>query len=725
MKEKKAVNISDILIFIAVGIVLIILPLPRGTFFEKEIVPTELAVYSIFIFWSIVKLIKKEKLQVNSLLMVAVCILPIAYMLPTFLGYAANKSDAISYVMRYGAYLAAFIIASDMTKSKEQVRLWLYLIAASGVCVSLLGIDSLAGGAIGAKLGFESIGFKWNRLYGVFQYANTTGMYLGMMFFVLIGIILLSDKKYIKIISSSLMFLMLTGVLLTMSRGALLILPVIYLALLVLLKQKNQKIEMLLTTGVPGLLALLCYQPLQLASPVITEATGVASNVWLLVLAGMFISAIGSFVLLLLTNVLNKVSEKTYTILFISVIIIVIVAIGVLFFSGMYTKIIPQSILDRFMQKGEQATSGRTDFYRDGLRVLKDTWLLGAGGGAWNTLYRAYQSYDYGSSEAHNLLLQVWIETGLIGLLAYIAMLVGVVKTYIDSRKKATNSIVVLLGAVIFYVIGHSMVDFDFSYFSIPFVTFIILGALNAIGNIEDQKTVAINKLKLDKSHLNFKISAGFGTTIATVFAIFAICFIVARGYAVKATTILASGEITTDKVLEMEKNLRQATKLDPWNIKFYTMEKKLDVDMQMDLDGIYSMSEQIDPKNETAVKLHYTALTQAMKLSPKNPFINMKYGMFLIKSTNLWEEGLKHVDAALKYSPMVQTRYTEVANAYYAMAEYFVKQGQPDNAKKYYERILNLNQELDQANKKAIKPVAFDQDTLNYIEKAKQALAK
>jgi hypothetical protein len=31
----------------------------------------------------------------------------------------------------------------------------------------------------------------------------------------------------------------------------------------------------------------------------------------------------------------------------------------------------------------------------------------------------------------------------------------------------------------------------------------------------------------------------------------------------------------------------------------------------------------------------------------------------------------------------------------------------------------------LDQANKKAIKPVAFDQDTLNYIEKAKQALAK
>jgi hypothetical protein len=48
----------------------------------------------------------------------------------------------------------------------------------------------------------------------------------------------------------------------------------------------------------------------------------------------------------------------------------------------------------------------RAIFYKDGFKIFKDSWFLGAGGGAWNYLYRQYQSYNYASSQAHNYPLQ-------------------------------------------------------------------------------------------------------------------------------------------------------------------------------------------------------------------------------------------------------------------------------------------------------------------------------
>lgn len=726
MKTNSISNIIEKIIYISLCIILFILPFPRGLFFEKEIMPVQLAIYIVFILWTAYKIVNKQKFQLNSYLAIGACILPIAYMLPTFLGYAVNKTEAINYVFRYIAYFAVFIIVSDMTKSILQLKIWLYAIMLSGLGAALLGIDSLAGGSIGQSLGFvpASIGFQFNRLYGVLQYPNTTGMHFGLIFFILVGISMLSDKKYIKSICSGLMFIMLTCLMLTLSRGAILFMPVIYILLIIFLPNKNNRIELVLTTIAPIIITLILYPILQSVSPIINADSGIASKVWIFTVLGIIATILISFGLLNLTDRLNKISGKSYNIGIAVLAIILIIALAIIWFSGLYTKIIPQELLDRFFNADTGSTSGRTDFYRDGFRAIKDYWLLGGGGGAWNSIYRSYQSYAYSSTEAHNMLLQVWLETGLLGILGYLFVLIAAIKTYIDCRKSNYSilSVVILLSTII-YALAHSMIDFNFSYFSIPLIVFTLLGALNGISNI---KTESIKSFKL-------KMPVWIMDIVYVPFIVLIICFFVAKNYAAQATTIILeeseAGEgntITVPKetLIKAAQKMEDAIKYNPWEIDYYVMytSRPEDINIRMDLNKIYTWLRQTDPENVEALTLHSKAINKALELDPKNPEINSIAGKFFIEVENNFSKGIECLENALKYSPMLPSKYESVASAYYVLGEAYMEVDE-NTAIKYFERIPKLKEEVEKVNERALQPITLTENTLNYIQQAEDNL--
>lgn len=726
MKTNSISNIIEKIIYISLCIILFILPFPRGLFFEKEIMPVQLAIYIVFILWTAYKIVNKQKFQFNSYLAIGACILPIAYMLPTFLGYAVNKTEAINYVFRYIVYFAVFIIVSDMTKSILQLKIWLYAIMLSGLGAALLGIDSLAGGSIGQSLGFvpASIGFQFNRLYGVLQYPNTSGMHFGLIFFILVGISMLSDKKYIKSICSGLMFIMLTCLMLTLSRGAILFMPVIYILLIIFLPNKNNRIELVLTTIAPIIITLILYPILQSVSPIINADSGIASKVWIFTVLGIIATILISFGLLNLTDRLNKISGKSYNIGIAVLAIILIIALAIIWFSGLYTKIIPQELLDRFFNADTGSTSGRTDFYRDGFRAIKDYWLLGGGGGAWNSIYRSYQSYAYSSTEAHNMLLQVWLETGILGILGYLFVLIAAIKTYIDCRKSNYSilSVVILLSTII-YALAHSMIDFNFSYFSIPLIVFTLLGALNGISNI---KTESIKSFKL-------KMPVWIMDIVYVPFIVLIICFFVAKNYAAQATTIILeeseAGEgntITVPKetLIKAAQKMEDAIKYNPWEIDYYVMytSRPEDINIRMDLNKIYTWLRQTDPENVEALTLHSKAINKALELDPKNPEINSIAGKFFIEVENNFSKGIECLENALKYSPMLPSKYESVASAYYVLGEAYMEVDE-NTAIKYFERIPKLKEEVEKVNERALQPITLTENTLNYIQQAEDNL--
>jgi len=108
--------------------------------------------------------------------------------------------------------------------------------------------------------------------------------------------------------------------------------------------------------------------------------------------------------------------------------------------------------------------------YPIGLNMVKDDLILGIGIGNYPLLIKKYtkdyelthylQVYELIHHHLHNLYLQVFVETGLMGLSAFVFWLVCIVKYLVDSSKSLDNSrhcwlFVGLMGGVIVYLFNN------------------------------------------------------------------------------------------------------------------------------------------------------------------------------------------------------------------------------------------------------------------------------
>ena len=92
--------------------------------------------------------------------------------------------------------------------------------------------------------------------------------------------------------------------------------------------------------------------------------------------------------------------------------------------------ILPDSIISRFTSIGNLAdtsTSYRVNIWRGTIHMLEDYWMTGVGIGesAWATVYPRYSLAAIETApHAHNLYLQTWVQTGIVGLLLLFAFLI-------------------------------------------------------------------------------------------------------------------------------------------------------------------------------------------------------------------------------------------------------------------------------------------------------------
>ncbi len=711
----KSNKIVQYIIFISLGVMLFILPFPRGLFFEKEILPVQILCFGIFLVWILYKNMNKQKIEIRSYMGIAVLTLFLSYILPIILGQAANRYDALQYVIRYGAYMIIFLMMAEFTSSTKVLSLWLHILGVSGIAAALLGIDAAGSGKLNNLFGFFGGLDQWGRVNGVLQYPNSYAAYLGVVFFICIGLALITPKQILKSVYSGLTILLLAAMILTVSRGAIAMVPILFLVLLVILPGKQKRLEAILLTVAPVGVTLFSIRRLQsllhTVQNLLKEQHSTQNEmmqVWILLAGAVAVTAVATFVLLLLLKALNTVPDGWYTVGFIGILLVGAGAVFILWKTGIYTRILPEFLLQRFATMGtvEEATSGRTNFYRDGLKLLKDHWILGAGGGAWNALYRMYQSYSYGSSEAHSLPLQVWIETGIVGIGSLIVLFATTIRTYFKSRNSAYNTEQAVLLTALWMLLIHSLIDFNFSYFSLPIIAFTLIGCMEGLSDQKDCKV---------------RIPSWEGIIVGSIFLIMPICFMTSRAHAVQATAIMRSegttAESTTKALAEMEK----AVGVNGWNVHYYVQEKVTESELQMDLDRLYEYALAQGAKQDIKNR-HKDVLTKALRLNPTNPIINVKMGAFLIKHQN-FEEGIQCVEKALRYNPMGEARYQEVAQANLLIGKFYIQQNNIEQAKKLLTRVIQLEQDIEMVNQRALKPVPMTPQTTAYIEEAKELL--
>ena len=149
--------------------------------------------------------------------------------------------------------------------------------------------------------------------------------------------------------------------------------------------------------------------------------------------------------------------------------------------AGMIARIV--SILDFT----DTSTAFRIAIYQASIRILGDFWMAGLGQGieAYNRAYPFYSFAAVPSPHSHNLFLQVFLETGIIGLIVFLGVLACFFRTQFsfirntgDTRRKILSA-ALTAGAIGFLLQG--MFDHVFYNYRVMLFFFIYIGIANSL----------------------------------------------------------------------------------------------------------------------------------------------------------------------------------------------------------------------------------------------------
>ncbi|MBR6253293.1 MAG: O-antigen ligase family protein [Clostridia bacterium] len=108
--------------------------------------------------------------------------------------------------------------------------------------------------------------------------------------------------------------------------------------------------------------------------------------------------------------------------------------------------VLPKSIINRFTSIGnteDTSTSYRISIWKGAIDMFKDYWYrpIGQGTTAFNSVYPLYSLSGVGAEHTHNLFLQVAVETGAVGIIAFLFLIFRFFQCILSAIKNVTDKI--------------------------------------------------------------------------------------------------------------------------------------------------------------------------------------------------------------------------------------------------------------------------------------------
>ena len=123
--------------------------------------------------------------------------------------------------------------------------------------------------------------------------------------------------------------------------------------------------------------------------------------------------------------------------------------------------LLPDNIANRLQKNIFEDSSLQYDI--DGWTLFKESPLAGHGLGATEGLLTSVQPFFYESLYLHNHLLQVMDETGLLGLAAFLAFILGTAVLLVRQLRKARTPLAAMLLACLVMMNLHGLMEISFS----------------------------------------------------------------------------------------------------------------------------------------------------------------------------------------------------------------------------------------------------------------------
>ena len=481
-------------------------------------------IVSLFtLIYLIVKKIQREKhLIIKGKIDIAVLIFMISTIIPLIFNTYVSLEGTINFILKYWSVYGLYILTRNIVRDKEKIKVVIKTIIFSSIIPIIFGFDKFTINIFEPVYKFlNSVNIEDTRMISTFGYANTLAGYLSFTICLAIGMLRNTQKKRNKILYCIYILISAITIILTQSKFVLAIDALIIIGFIIK-GIKDKKIgKKWIIAGITAIILFFIYFfiAIQIAEPlVVTEEEktcvirGIESNksykldfdiqtktdkaydvfeVSIVEVNRYFAEnylanfTLGNFsgtktiniqtgeqvdhIEIRIKNSLNKemtisefrIDDKPYILEY---------------------KIIPEPLVRVFTTFNFKNSSvwQRVDYWKDGIDIIKDNWLIGAGGNTWRTLYGQTQDYLYYAKEAHCYILEIWMSFGITGILSYlfiIAITIQNVMVLQKKEKKYSNYMSIFLGISI--IVIHSLMDFDMSYLIIEMLFYICIAILN------------------------------------------------------------------------------------------------------------------------------------------------------------------------------------------------------------------------------------------------------
>ncbi|MBU5349341.1 O-antigen ligase family protein [Paenibacillus lautus] len=474
--------------------------------FEKPIFWAAILACLLMFLWT-AQYYKQIKLKdERDWLAVGVPLLPLTYILSLI--SAASYSLAMNMIIINCIYAIMFIIGLYVLRDKLGNRIIQGTIMAVAYLIVGFGLlhwfgQGKTAGAIAKWFSNTVLNGTYThavmtdsnglRLTSVFQYANTYAAFLMAFLFAAVFFVTTSKKWYGQAYHSFMLVPIIVSLLLTLSRGGLVMLPVVFVLLLLFLKPAKQ-LMWILYCGMAGVASLIISKPVTELGLSLNEAfssSGAFKGWGILLGASAVVGLLGwviqSFIAPKLDKALSNWSTKKASNMWIPIGSLVIGGLLIFLFIGTSLKsVLPQNISVRLenINFNQHSVLERFTFYKDAMKVLADYPIIGAGGGAWASLYEQYQNNPYTSRQAHNFFLQYLIEVGIVGFVIFMSFILYIfykyIRGYIKGNEEDRNRHFFYL-IIVLSILIHSILDFNMSYVFMGILVFLGLGGMAAV----------------------------------------------------------------------------------------------------------------------------------------------------------------------------------------------------------------------------------------------------
>lgn len=339
-----------------------------------------------------------------------------------------------------------------------------------------------------------------------------------------------------------------------------------------------------------------------------------------------------------------------------------------------WQKILPRQFWERLRIIDQETilSQERIFWSKEALEFIKNRPLFGYGGGGWEAVYRSRQAYNYSSTQVHNDWLQLGVETGVLGLLAWLGLwvtwLYSGIKVFISTTgRKRTFIWAVMAGAT---TIGmHALIDFDLSLGAVSIALWfgfgIISGLIPVKVPVQDPSSPRRAK-KRGRSHSRINhVPLGIGA-LCLLLTFVAGSLIMGHNYGTKAVAAVQQGDGT--RSLEY---FTKASTYDPFQASY-----------NIDAAKLYALKGDM----EQAVAL-------AEKAVKKEPF---NWQIHLSLAEIYWQKGdlkrcIQAAAEARKCAPLIQNVNNSVARIYVLAGIRYLEMENEDEAWPLFEQVAAM----------------------------------